>query len=389
LADNADEIAPLPVLDLDLLLSCMIAIVTALLLSTSVGPAIVKPLLLDGSLISNGRFAFVYDGYETVGNDGVASVVGIGSSILMEGMNGACMQDESEIEDVRFYNFAMDGGKPYSEMIQIPALIDAKPDVVMVEVGPNSLYGWDENSSFYDAVIEYNEFRFQLMSMDMSSNHFGEWYAVLDIADRQWVDSAQFGRADAWSEYTRDAIEEYLQREIDDIRNTRNVDLVTYVPTVGSAEWDKYLSKPNWKESTFGNMNSSQIRTHLDEKMPSKAKQSVYNPLGDGTQNHRALDYIVHELVNASIEVVLLGIPHHPWVNEYLEVGQLDGMNMTYEKYKSIEGVKSLQMYWEEWPTESFADRNHLDGEGREFFCQRVTPFIDEIINEKMLAQVE
>jgi hypothetical protein len=53
-----------------LLLSCMIAIVTALLLSTSVGPAIVKPMLLDGSLISNGRFAFVYEGYETVGDDG-------------------------------------------------------------------------------------------------------------------------------------------------------------------------------------------------------------------------------------------------------------------------------------------------------------------------------
>ena len=43
----------------ELILSCMVAIVTAIMLSTSIGPAIVKPLLLDGSLISNGRFAFV------------------------------------------------------------------------------------------------------------------------------------------------------------------------------------------------------------------------------------------------------------------------------------------------------------------------------------------
>ncbi len=83
----------------ELLLSSMIAIVTALMLSTSVGPAIVKPLLLDGSLISNGRFAFVYDAYETVGDDDGPSVVGIGSSILLAAMNGTCMQEESEIEN--------------------------------------------------------------------------------------------------------------------------------------------------------------------------------------------------------------------------------------------------------------------------------------------------
>ena len=372
----------------ELLLSCMIGIVTALILSTSVGPAIVKPLLLDGSLISNGRFAFVYDAYETVGDDEGPSVVGIGSSILLAAMNGTCMQEESKIDNARFYNFAMSGGKPYSEMIQIPALIDANPDVVMVEVGPNSLYGWN-GSQYIEGITDYNEFRFQLMSMGMSSKHFGKWYTVLDEIDQQWVDSDKFGRTDAWSEYTRNAIEEYLRREIDDITNARDMQSIAYVPAAGGAEWDKYLSEPNWSSSKFDTMNSTEIRNYLDEKMPSKSKQGVYNPLGDGTQNHRALDYIVHELLNASIEVVFVGIPHHPWVNEYLEIGQLDGMNMTYEKYESIEGFTSLQMYWEEWPTESYADRNHLDADGREFFCQRVTPFIDEIINENMLTQVE
>ena len=38
--------------------------------------------------------------------------------------------------------------------------------------------------------------------------------------------------------------------------------------------------------------------------MPSKSKQGVYNPQANNTQNHKALDYIIHELINASIEVV-------------------------------------------------------------------------------------
>ena len=364
----------------ELLLSCMIAIVTVLMLSSTAGPAIVKPLLLDGSLISNGRFAFVYDAYETVGDDGGPSVIGIGSSIMLAGMNGTCMQEESEFENARFYNMAMSGGKPYSEMIQIPALIDANPDVVMLEVGPNSLYGWN-GSQYIEGITDYNEFRFQLMSMEMSNNHLGNWYAVLDEIDQQWVDDDQIGRTDAWSEYTRDAIEEFLRREIDDVTSALGVDSYSYVPSVGSDEWGDYLSEPNYYKSRYDGKSPEYIRDDLDTRMPSKATQGVYNPKSNGTQNHRALDYMIHELLNASIEVVLVGIPHHPWVNEYLQPGQLDGMNVTYDKYTQFEGVTPLQMYWEEWPSDAFDNRNHIDGDGRGIFCKRVTPVIDAILN--------
>jgi hypothetical protein len=37
-------------------------------------------------------------------------------------------------------------------------------------------------------------------------------------------------------------------------------------------------------------------------------------------------------------------------------------------------------MYWDEWPTEAFSDRNHFDSDGREIFCERVTPLIDSVL---------
>ena len=43
--------------------SMIITAVTFLILSSSFGPLAIKPLLLDGSLISNGRFAFVHDAF--------------------------------------------------------------------------------------------------------------------------------------------------------------------------------------------------------------------------------------------------------------------------------------------------------------------------------------
>ena len=362
-----------------LFLSIMIGAITILMISSSAGPAIVKPLLLDGSLISDGRYAFVFDAHDSVGNDGVTSVVGIGSSVLQYAMNGECMQNQSNVENARFYNLAMSGGKPYSEMIQIPALIDSQPDLVMLEMGPNSLWGW--NGDGWESLREYHEFRFQLLSMNMASDDIGGWYDILEPNDRKYIDTASIEVLDSWSEYTRDAIEEYLRREIDGVSNSFDFTHSKYVPPVGSDEWNQYLSKPNWIDSKFDSKSEEEIREILDDIMPSKATQGVYNPKSNGTQNHRALDYIIHELLNASIEVVLVGVPHHPWVNGYLEPGQLDGMNQTYEFYSQLEGVTPLQMYWEEWPGDAFRDRNHLDAEGRQIFCKRVTPFIDAVIN--------
>ena len=375
-----EESATREVTSSELFLSIMIGAVTILMVSSSAGPAIVKPLLYDASLISSGRFAFIYDGYDTVSEDEAVSVVGIGSSIMLSAMDGTCMEQESQIQPSQFYNFAMSGGKPYSEMIQIPALIDANPEVVMIEVGPNSLYGWNENN-VHPSIADYHEFRFQLMSMGMSERYVGEWYDVLDRNDKAFFETSLIGKKDAWSEYSREAIEEYLRREIDGITSANlNDNGYAFVPYVNSDEWDDYLSTPNYHISRYEGKSLEYIREDLDKRMPSKATQGVYNPLANGTQNHRALDYMVHELLNASIDVVLVGIPHHPWVNDYLEPNQLDGMNETYSTYAHLDGVTPLQMYWEEWPSDAFDNRNHIDGDGREIFCKRVTPIIDAIL---------
>ncbi len=364
----------------DLFGSIGIAFLTAILLTSSI-QVVVKPLLYDASLISSGRFAFIYDGYDTVSEDEAVSVVGIGSSIMLSAMDGTCMEQESQIQSSQFYNFAMSGGKPYSEMIQIPALIDANPEVVMIEVGPNSLYGWNENN-VHPSIADYHEFRFQLMSMGMSERYVGEWYDVLDQNDKAFFETSLIGKKEAWSEYSREAIEEYLRREIDGITSANlNDNGYAFVPYLNSDEWDDYLSTPNYHISRYEGKSLEYIREDLDKRMPSKATQGVYNPLANGTQNHRALDYMVHELLNASIDVVLVGIPHHPWVNDYLEPNQLDGMNETYSMYTHLDGVTPLQMYWEEWPSDAFDNRNHIDGDGREIFCKRVTPIIDAIIN--------
>ena len=183
------------------------------------------------------------------------------------------MQNESAIEDARFYNLAMSGGKAYSEMVQIPALIDAKPDIVMVEVGPNSLWGW--NGDGWESLREYHEFRFQLLSMTMDSKDMGDWYDILEPADRKLIDTASVEVLDSWSEYSRDAIEEYLRREIDGVSNSLDLGSSKFVPPVGTDEWDQYLSKPNWRDSYFDSKSPEEIR-HLSARLRNRGRRATH-----------------------------------------------------------------------------------------------------------------
>jgi len=365
--------------------SLFIGFVVTLFCLSNVGQLIAEDELLNGSVVP-GRFSITYEGYKYISNDKSRSVVGIGSSIMQYAMDGKCMSALSEVEDTIFYNFGMSGGYPYVEMVQIPALIKSAPDVVMIEIGINSLWGWDSNN--YSAR-DYHKLRFPLSSMQMTHDLTGGWYEILEQKDKEFFLNTSMQRDLQWSDYTRDAIDAKIENWVYDIDEIENYNSV---PKINTKEWDDYLQLPKHLSSKYDKKNESQIRQELDESMPTKVNNGVYNPKSNGTQNHAALEYMISSLNDAGIEVVIIGIPHHPWVREYLEHGQLDGMNETYSDFSSKFNVHQMQMYWETWNSNEFYNRNHLDSDGRERFCQQVTPFIDEVLlgNEPLyLAEIE
>ena len=353
--------------------SLFIGLVVTLFFISNAGQYIAEDELLNGSVVP-GRFSITYEGYKYIANDESRSVVGIGSSIMQYAMDGKCMSALSEVENSKFYNFGMSGGSPYVEMVQIPSLIEAGPSIVIVEIGPNSLWGWDNKDQ---DMLDYFELRFPLISMQMTHDLNGEWYEILEQQDKDYFLNSSIQRNIQWSEYTRDAIDVKIENWISDIAEIENYNSV---PAKNSKEWVDYLQLPKHLPSKYDKKNESQIRQNLDEKMEKKVNQGVYNPKSNDTQNHAALEYMISSLNDAGIEVVLVGIPHHPWVNGYLNPGQLDGMNETYIDFSSKYNVHQIQMYWESWNSNEFYNRNHLDSDGRERFCQQVTPFIDEVL---------
>jgi dTDP-4-amino-4,6-dideoxygalactose transaminase len=50
---------------------------------------------------------------------------------------------------------------------------------------------------------------------------------------------------------------------------------------------------------------------------------SLYQPMSEDTLSHQAIEYMVNELTNAGIQVVITTMPHHPLVFQYLEPGPM------------------------------------------------------------------
>lgn len=79
--------------------SLFIGLVVTLFFISNAGQYIAEDELLNGSIISNGRYATTYYGYEDISADESKTVVGIGSSILMAAMDGVCMSEKSNIQN--------------------------------------------------------------------------------------------------------------------------------------------------------------------------------------------------------------------------------------------------------------------------------------------------
>ena len=106
--------------------------------------------------------------------------------------------------------------------------------------------------------------------------------------------------------------------------------------------------------------------------MPGKSKQGVYNPLKNGTLNHLALEYIISQLTNSGIKVLMVSAPHHPFVHDFLIPGQIDGHNSTLNYFSQKFGAIPVNWFWEEWNPNYFRDRNHLGEAGRTYYCERI-----------------
>ena len=358
--------------------SSVVALCIVFLLSSSITFSIVSDKLITTPMTSNSRYAVTFPALEYITHHDEDAVVAIGSSIIQASVDGVCITDAMNTPDITVFNLGISGANPYTEILQIPALVKAKPELVLLDLGPNSL--WNYNSD--ESLDEYIQFRFTINSIMMSQGDIGDWTRLIRDEDRQWLAYTFEERMKLTQSYSQKSADYILQN----MASTFNEDfgVEARAPLPGDEDWHQYLMQPymdSFARPPFFELKSdAEIQEYLGEKMPKKAKQGVYNPRANGTLNHAAYEYIIGELRDAEIPILMVATPHHPKVNSYLSPGQLDGFNQTFNQYANLSGVYGVNMYWEEWHTAMFRDRNHLGDAGREYFCERISPYIDKML---------
>ena len=353
--------------------SMFVCFVVAITLSSSISYNIVQPLILESKLVTFGRYSFANEAIETIANDDSPSVVGIGSSMIFKAFDGECMGGLSSVDGAKFYNLGIPASRPYTDMMQIPQLSRTNVDVVVLEVGTNLLF------KMTDGPHEYLEFRFTLQTMLQDDSDLGEWVDLVLPYHQRWLYLNEYERTEARQSWMIEAADVTLERLLK-ADNDDNIEF-RFLPEPGTKEWSEYLQKPGWPASVIDKKTPSELEEYNETVLKVK---SSYKPLQNGTRNHDALDYIISELTNSGIKVILLGLPHHPLKYPYLEPGQWDGYNHTIHSLSEKYDADVVDFTFEQrdgWNYQHFSDGNHLDDEGRLEFCQRMTPILNAALN--------
>lgn len=367
---------------LSLSFSLSIIFLVFILMSSALNSIMFKPLLYDGSVIVHGRYMITFDALETVKHDDGKSVVAIGSSITRASIDGSCIENHSLTPEIQVYNLGLSAGNPYTEMMQLTALIEAKPDIVMLEAGVNSF--WDIDSQKRTGGIDENsyiEYRMRLNSMNMDTADFGNWTDLIREEDKQFLYMDDMSQSKERSKFTNEAVEEVLRRLILNSSNAPPSNSWLRAPLPTDNSWEDYLSTPNYRVGVWNN--GSPIRdwdTWFEENMESYSTYGEFNPQHSGTLFHTVLGHVVEELENSGITVILIAAPRNPMVFDYLEPGQTDGLNSSLNNLSISDKTIVENMFWDPWERDDFLDRNHLNGVGREKMCHILVPKLDYIL---------
>ena len=357
-----------------LFLSVIVSVALLMILPHTIGFHITDPLMRDQSIFIGSRYTITVDALNTIAEDDTISIIAIGSSMTFKGIDGKCIGDFFG-DEVTAYNLAQPSSKPYTDMQHIPRIISTNPDIVMIEIAPDIL-------SSPTGHHPYIQLRYTLDSLYQEESDLGDWIDLVPTEYQHWIATNEYDRVELRQEYVPEAIEEHLNRLVLKDDNGRDDLTWGWVPSPDHPEWNEYLQTPIFPNDLYGL--EGYDFDELNEYRETKLHVSPWaSPHSNGTLSHLALEYEISSLTGEGVEVIITTPAYHPEHLEYLEDGQWDGFNETVATFSQYDGVTIFDQTWAEgtWTHDDFYDRNHLDDDGRQKYCQLLIPTISEILN--------
>lgn len=342
----------------------------------------VMPRLYDATVNELGRYSFTFDAYEFIEDDEQLSVIAIGSSKMREIFDGLEISNQT-VYDAVYYNLAYAGDRPYVRMIEIDAMIDSNPDLVIIEYGPNYL------SKLNNPLSNTISHRMShLISINTEWNS-PSWIEMIDDDDLPYLPLERISQLDYIQTLTPVSIEktiaygiDYEEPPYDCKRESNNVRCVPYV---NEPEYLEYLQYPtqfgNALEKIKGGFRTTTIEEFYGPMLDNYINRSYHNPEGTFNKNIQSLEFIIDSLVENGIEVILVGLPYNPVLIDRLAEGQWDYYNATYDYFKTTKSIHLVDYLWTDyWNEEDFNDYTHASRAGELKFSELISKEIDHMM---------
>ncbi len=365
------------------LISLLLVLTTS---SSVIEEEIIQPKLHDGSIVELARYTFVYDALEHINQQDSKSVISIGSSKMREAFNGEEIQKNSATKSVEFYNLGIASDRPYFRAIQIEPIIESKPEILVIEIGPNSF------SRLNSPLSQVSLDRMNALLYDRPLSSGEEYRDILDNEDKinlhlDFKDRIS-NRNDASFEAFELNLETYFGEENEGWDCDTKFDDVRCVPPPESELFHTYVKYPpqfNNAIEYFRSLNDGSLENFYGERLDNYLLKSYHQPEGYYNKNHQALDFIINETIESDIEILLVGIPYNPILKERLQPDAWQYYNESMEVYSQREDLHVIDLMWDPLLSSEhyFNDYSHFSREGENQFTRIITPILDGILVQR------
>jgi len=345
---------------------------------------VIKPRLYDGTINELGRYSFTFDAYDHIKASSEYAVIALGSSKMREIFDGRLVAEATEFEG-DFYNLAYAMDRPYVRMIEVDALIQTNPKLVMIEIGPNMF------SSLAEPVSEstLNRMR-QLMALNTAWKE-ASWDTVITEKDRVLLPENRIEQLEYLSTISSKSLESSLAYalEYEEPPYSCDSDLgrVQCVPLPGDPHYGDYVKYPIQFRNSLKGIKAGEadftIEEFYGERLDNYLSRSYHNPEGVLNKNQVAYEFIIESLLINDIPVMLVNLPYNPVLIDRLSEGQWDYLNSTMEEYSNRYDVKIVDYMWSNnLVDDDFNDYTHAAKSGEVKFAEFIGPQIDQFLGK-------
>ena len=289
----------------------------------------------------------IYREFVNIKEDKNYKVIFLGSSMTREDID--CIVIENDNDSLSCYNLGSSSDIPYLRLLEISKIIEAKPNLVVIEITPNTF----ANISNLDYLNPIIELRIGLASTLQNEEEQVYWREnILGNHEKYIVDNT-IEKTLFWNKYRQDILDEGIKNSLSS--EGKNID----------------VKNP---ARNYSVKNDTQLLLLMNSFYDEKG--AFFSDDIDQSLNLFSMEIMVNLLILNGIDVVFQSQPINPLAIDNAPKNFWDNYNFSINKLEKAYNITHYNHFYSE--NYNFADLTHLDYEGRQNYSSNFTKFLNE-----------